>query len=128
MKAGDHTLDAGLPRDRQPADGLVLPKVRNIGPLEYYWIVLAGRLIDRFVTRFPMGPKNLHSLDNGSDVVFHHFAVSVAKDFAEGLRYTRVGHLEIEKIRELEITGFFQLVLVRRVYNNSVNKPLLHGG
>src|SRR5262245_53015516 len=128
MKAGNHPFDAGLPRERQTTDGLVLPKVRVVGPLEYHWIVLAGRLINRFVARFPMGPKNLHSLDNGGDVVFDHLAVSVAENFAEGLRYSRVGHLEVQKIRELEITGFFQLVLVRRVYNNPVNKPLLHGG
>src|SRR5215468_5889285 len=51
VKAADHTFDAGLPGHGYTADGIVLFRIRIVGPLKQGRIFLTGQLKDRFVSR-----------------------------------------------------------------------------
>src|SRR5215475_4041302 len=126
VKAADHTFDAGLPGHGYTANGIVLFRVRIVGPLKQGRIFLTGQLKDRFVSRLFVCAKDLHALNDRGHVIFHCLSVSVAKRFAHSLRHTGVGHLEIEKIGELAKADLLEIVYIGRIDGHAVDQALLH--
>ena len=69
---------------------------------------------DGSVADLAIAAKNLHAFDDGADVIFQRAAAAVVEGSRDGLGHAGVGHFEIEKVRELVVSGFFQLVFVGR--------------